>query len=438
MKKIFYIPLLLLTMVIGVNKVSALTWYTSSISTFYREYDYWVDFNENNSQVVSTLVDYWQTHWSSTYSYYIIGDYNRTSNQTIPNYIYIIPTNSNKVVSSYSKSSFDYLFITENNQNLTMSKAYVYYPSTNTYELFDGSDYEHSVSTVTWSLYYSSNTTLYYEQQRYMAYETNKMVLPSYSNLDLDVSYPLTNISPGDEVPTYMSLTNGTPQADFTQVDMSQYEYIILSLKNYDTTTFNTTIYSLGRLCFTPVYNYGMTPKQDYLDGYQTQGCTEYYNTSTPVSIYIIQADLDNHAVYYIKRYENETNVLQIPTSIFDITYITSQNANNPQVLIGGRSYPSIPYSDLTDTANISTNEGYISGQVCALGDINCQTYESGMDISDLFTQPLKVLQSVWTSITSVFILIGEFIALIPSPLKEFLISAFMLSIILGILKIIL
>ena len=65
-------------------------------------------------------------------------------------------------------------------------------------------------------------------------------------------------------------------------------------------------------------------------------------------------------------------------------------------------------------------------------------TGTSGLVISDLFTNPIQALQSVWASIVNIFNLIGEFLFLIPSPLKEFLISAFMLSIILGVLKILL
>lgn len=419
MKKIFYIPLLLLTMVIGVNKVSADT--TLYFSRYYNYYEQTVDFYTNYSTAIDNLKSYYNNNWSNQYIGYVIWVYTRSSNNITE--VALTPLTTD-IVRLSTGNGHNYLCW--NNSGQSIYDSYIFNVNNNTYEVRANS------STCNFNLMpFESSIPL-------TVNSGDVMQTPSYSNLELDVSFPQMNIKHGDMIPTYMSLTNGTPQADFTQVDMSDYEYIILSLKNYDTTTFNTTIYSLGRLCFTPVYNYGMTPKQEYSTGYQTQGCTEYYNTSTPVPIYIIQADLDNHAVYYIKRYENETNVLQIPTSIFDITYVTSQNANNPQVTIGGRSYPAIPYSDLTDTANISTNEGYVSGQVCTLGDINCQTNQSGMDISDLFTQPLKVLQSVWTSITSVFILIGEFIALIPSPLKEFLISAFMLSIILGILKIIL
>ena len=64
-------------------------------------------------------------------------------------------------------------------------------------------------------------------------------------------------------------------------------------------------------------------------------------------------------------------------------------------------------------------------------------TGSSGLSISDLFTNPIQALQSVWSSIVNINNIIVEFLSLIPSPLKEFLISSFMLAIVLGVLKIV-
>lgn len=416
MKKLFLIPMLLLTLFVGVNKVHAET--SQYVSGFYTPYEFYTSVDIT---IIDNLTSYYTTNFSATYPFYIIYK----------------PSDSNVLrLTAYKTNSFYYyetsgLYPNSNNDNT----SYQYDFTTNTYSTVSGSNFYKI-------LWYSSNTDIVLaSSDNCTANITSRCAdivqLPSYSNLSLNVSYPQYDLEKGDIIPTYLSLTNGQPSADFTTVDMSDYDYIILSLRDYNTQPFNTTIYSLGRLCFTSVYDYGMKQKNEYINGYQTMGCTDYYNTFTPVNIYILQSDITNHAVYYVKSYDNETNILKIPTSIFDITYITS-NETDPQVEINGRSYPVIPFNDLTDTANISTNEGYMSGRVCALGDVNCQAETMGMDISDLFTHPLTLLQSIWGSITSVFILIGEFIFLIPSPLKEFLIASFMLAIILGILKIIL
>ena len=430
MKKIYILPLLLLTLFVRVNKVNAITsnnWYISDFYTYNNAYADYVSLDENNSPIISNLISYYNSNWSTIYDYYYII---KTSISGVSSYA-IFPSNS-EFLTAFNSSNI-HLYRPYPGDGYNTALCYYYNINSNTY------NYSTSCSNNWYNILYSSNTTPKFKIDTNFSYPATSLQLPSWSDLSLDVSYPLMDIDENDVIPTYMSLTNGQPSADFTEVDMSQYDYIILSLRDYDTTTFNTTIYSQGRLCFTPVYDYGMRQKETYYSGYKTKACTEYYTSLTPVPIYIIQADIDNHAVYYIKRYENETNILKIPTSIFDITYITSQNASDPQVEIGGRSYPVIPYNQLTDTANISTSQGYISGQVCPLGDVNCE-YENGigLDISDIFTQPLKVLQSVWASITTVFALITEFIMLIPSPLREFLIASFMLAIILGILKIIL
>lgn len=418
-KYLFLLPVLFITLFANVNKVKASS--VAYYSSFYNYYDLYSSYENDYSTVLDTLTSYYTNNLSSSFSYYVITF--GTDSMTL------WATNTNQVYSYHG--SYDVLSLSSGN-GTTSNTCYRYYISTSSYTL--DTNCHGPGNNILW---YSSNVSLIFKAG---PNNNNSSIiqLPSYSNLDYDVAYPQMNLEDGDTLPTYMSLTNGQPSADFTTVDMSQYEYIILSLKNYDTTAFNTTIYSLGSLCLSPVYNYGMTERKDfYAPGSQIQPCTENYSSLTPVPIYILQSDIDNHAVYYIKRYNNETNTLKIPTSIFDITYITSANASDPQVIIGGRSYPVIPYNDLTDTANISTEEGYIPGQVCALGDVNCSYRDAGMDISDLFTHPLELLKSLWSSITNVFLLITAFISLLPPTLQTFLYTAFMLAIILGIIKII-
>lgn len=428
MKKLIYLPLLLLTLVVGVNKVNAVTTTSSNLYKWYDQYGFNVDIATNYTTVVDNLKTYWNANLSSQYPYYMIYTSNVVFEDTLA-YIDLVACDNYFLHASRDTNSGDAKFVLQDNMSCS---TYRYSVSDTSYSLTSGFN--------TWLQhlpYYTNHDFIFkYNSSYYNPIEF--LTIPSWSDLTFDVAFPLTYLYDGDTIPTYISLTNGEPTADFTQVDMSDYDYIILSLKDYDIEPFNTTIYSLGRLCFTPVYDYGMTQKQSMYAGYQTAGCTEYYNSSTPVMIFIIQADIDNHAVYYIKRYNDETNILNIPTSIFDITYITPSNASDPQVEIGGRSYPALPYSDLSDTANKSSEEGYISGRVCSLGDVNCQASATGMDISDLFTQPLKLLQSLWTSITSVFSIITTFITILPPTLQTFLYVSFMLGIVIGIIKILL
>lgn len=389
------------------------------ISNFYDNYATLDTFSSTYSSVITDMISYYNTNLSSDYSYYYIT--NLGSN------LVLYVNNSNEWGYKISGGN---AFIMQNNDY--PSSRYIY--NTSTSSIDTTSRYGYSAT----QLIYSSNTDIYFKYFNNSAInDATSLTLPSYSNLDLDVSYPQMDISNGDIIPTYQSLTTGTIPADFTTVNLSSYDYIILSLKDYSQEPFNTTIYTQGSLCFTPVYNYGMQQKQDTIPGYQTAGCTEVYSSYTPVNVYIIQSDLTNHAVYYIKRQQNIPTTLKIPTSIFDITYINANNTD-PQVVVSGRSYPVIPFNDLTDTANKSTDDGYVSGRVCSLGDVNCQAENMGMDISDLFTSPLTLLQTVWSSITSIFTIIAAFIGVLPPTLQVFLYTSFMLALIIGIIKIIL
>lgn len=424
MKKIIYLPLLLLVLFISVNKVSADESNVFHYDSYYKNFDLLPNIVSSYSSQINQLIDNFNSSVSNSYNYYYIS-YLHNTTTSLQDWIVLFPTNDNIVSVSTGLLSFSRVYGPGG-----VELWFRYNITTNTFD--NNLNYDKGNMALWGSTPILTNFDYVFSDSTY-----DKLVLPSYSDNDYDIpSYELYQY---DIIPTFETLNNGSYNT-YTEIDLNNYDYVILSLKDYNIQPFYTNIYTLGKLCFTPVYNYGMTEKKDIYPNYQTQSCTSLYDTYTSVNISISQNDIDNNSVFYIKSYNsNAVNKIKVNFSKFNITYITSENSSDPQVSIGGRSYPVIPFSDLIDTANKSTDEGYISGQVCSLGDVNCE-YETGigLDISDLWTQPLKVLQSVWTSITSVFTLITSFISLIPSPLKEFLISAFMLSIILGLLKIIL
>lgn len=227
MKKLIYLPLLLLTLVVGVNKVNALE--NVYISNFYNFYDFWATLEDNEdypSNVISTLISMYNSNTNtSVYPYYVIL-------KNASNDIVLKASDTNDII-YYESNGYPYAKFNSSFDDLpTFSYS------------FSNSSYTSTLqgANVLGSLiWYSANTSLYFKTYGYSSIQ-----LPSYSNLELDVSYPLITINNGDTIPTYMSLTNGEPSADFTEVDMSDYDYIILSLKDYDTEPFNTTIYSLG------------------------------------------------------------------------------------------------------------------------------------------------------------------------------------------------
>lgn len=427
-KLLFAIPLLLINLSIVKAEDNV-----AHFNYFYSNYSDDVNVVNNYSSQIEYMKNYFNTNLSNDYSYYFIQYIHHASIDTSTNreisYLTLYLTSDNIFTTNGTYIAYNHVGYSGGYYSFIR-----YIPELDTYVYNIGTCSNYCSSNLHGTMPIETNVDFIFSDTS----NYDEIIIPSFSDTNLDVSFPQYQLYHGDTLPTYMTLSNNSYDT-YTEVNVNAYSYIILSLKNYNQSSFTTNIYTLGRLCLTPVYNYGMTPRQDILGtDVKVQSCSSSYDTFTPLTMSISDTDLSNNVVYYIKAYDNSTIKIKVNSSVFDITYITSSDANSPQVSINGRSYPAIPFDDLTDTANISTENGYISGQVCAFGDVNCEYRSIGLDISDLWTQPLKVLQSVWTSITSVFAVITEFIMLIPSPLREFLISAFFLSVILGILKMIL
>lgn len=439
MKKLGYLFIAIISFV-GVNKVSALTWYQSSMPSFYRHYEYWDTLTNEHPQVISNLVNYWETNWSSSFDYYLIGCTSITSGLTEPDYVWIVPTNSNNIYSSYSSvgsQNNNMSLIFDNNSSY--SQAYIYRPSSNIYEYLDGESYQTSIYAGSWSLFYSSNTTLYYKASSPSnSYPTNGMIIPSYSNTNLDLSYQSYNINPDDIVPTYTSLTN--PTLNYTEINLNDYEYIILSLKNYNVSEdFISKMYQKGQVCSTTLYDYGLEEKKNYISGYETQACSVYYNELTTIQSNIRVEDVNHHSVYYLSAYDKtKENTIYIDPNVYDITYITSENVDNPTIVVNGSTYSTLPYSSLSDSAILTYENGYSDTWTCAKYDSDCIFKSTGLSIDEIFSHPIQSLKTVWGAINSMLTLIATFIGLLPPTLQAFLYMSFALAIILGIIKIIL
>ena len=47
-------------------------------------------------------------------------------------------------------------------------------------------------------------------------------------------------------------------QEQYLEINLNDYAYVALALKDYNQDPFNTNMYFKGQVCLTPVYNYGM------------------------------------------------------------------------------------------------------------------------------------------------------------------------------------
>lgn len=282
--------------------------------------------------------------------------------------------------------------------------------------------------------YYYSNFDYYYYGTSLSEFQSTASLPLNYLSVDDKLYVPLY------DNPTTYSVYNSTedfliepyylydkestlePDSDiYTVVDLNNYSYIALSLKDYEVEAFDSTFYVKGQLCPTVVYNYGLEERTN------TDRCNIPYDDFTPIRYRISDNDINNHFIYYFKAYDTSIeNKVKVDSSIFNIHYITEEEKDNPILDINGHKYSSIPYDDLSSTANKNEEENFVPGEV------------ERVPIESFFDKPLELLKSVWGAIQAIFMIITEFILLLPPVMQGFLFTAFGISIVLGIIKILL
>lgn len=236
-------------------------------------------------------------------------------------------------------------------------------------------------------------------------------------------------INPGDKIESlYVSYDDYISGDNYVEVDLNNYPYIILSLKDYSKTEeFSTINYVKGQYCLTSVYNYGSTEKKDIIEGSKTKRCSLYYDYFTPVRTYMLESDLKNNAIYYLKAYDtSKENKVKIDTSVFNIHYITEEDKDNPLITINDKKYTPKSYDELTDTATKSEDENYSDGA------------SEKFSITDIFTSPLEFFKKIINAISEFNGLIKELFSFLPDEFLAFILAAFALLVVVAIIKIIL
>lgn len=431
----------------GVHTVKAdtITYvYDTSVNnnSFYDNYYFSGEYSyEFIDKEIDNLVAIWEKRFKSDYPYYSIFLLHGDINFTIQFIMYnAMPLNYSSFlklsIEKPTMYSFEYRF--KNGSKLDCIAGNecfddIYHVSRPTNfqfrDIFSKTD---SSSSYLPYMYYDSNFDLVYDLQ-------DSIIVNDMNGNNL------FNLSQNDIIPKSKNLFFNKLDNKYIEINLNNYSYVSLSLKDYTKEISNnyseySNIYVKGQLCATPIYNFGQTERKDILTGSKVQNCSLYYNDYTSTRFYILPSDIKNHAIYYIKAYDTtKDNYIKVDTSYFDVSYITEDNKDNPQVSINGKVYPTIPYDKLTDTSTKSSEEGYVPGVSCAAGDFNCYfEYNTGNVFSDIFDKPLEALKGVWTSIIKVFDIIRWFILLLPQTLQSFLYLSFMITIIIGIVKIIL
>ena len=481
MKKLKYLLLIIPFMFINSVKAEDLTIdYTSfNYVSEIKEVMGVADFNEN----ITDLINVYNSNYQSTYPYYAITLDVKTDSENNKKmyfylwvfkekpklkwyissiqggvgvrpynwvYLYLRASATDGVISKsysftqYYKDEFDYsselqfiegawildkiLSFTNND----ISNISTYY---NPYQFYYA-NFDLQVSDITKASYYEDDKSRY--SLGYSNYLIPKIDSPGVYNV---IARNRLNYMVFEPYYKYDKDIDITVNPVYQEIDLNSYPYIALLLKDYSKIKgFDSTVYVKGQLCITPVYNYGLKSYDEISGAEVSNTCSLAYDDFTMLRFTVTEANLKNNAIYYLKAYDaSKENKIRVDTSVFNIHYITEEEKNSPILSINGKNYNTLPFDNLPSSANDNTENGYVPGGSCAVGDLNCTSQVlNGVSWSDIFSSPIKFIEGIWSSVTQVFTVIGYFISLLPVELQYFLYISFMLAIILGIIKIIL
>ena len=395
----------------------------------FKEYDnFSFDLIENK---IKDLIKIWEDKYKNEFPNYFISirSYPKVSFPTYSNmstqylrimliYSKYIHINVNQFGDCFKQASSDIgmIFVDSGSDFEFSSVSYDY--SFSDLNIFD--DYNLSNSGVK-SVYLS---TLYYDSNFDLPFGLEDAIYNVKK--ENDILFTLSNKT--DVVPTYKDKFVDKTDLNYVEVDLNSYPYIILSLKDYSKTEeFSTINYVKGQYCLTSVYNYGSTEKKDIIEGSKNKRCSLYYDNYTPIRTYILNSDLKNNAIYYLKAYDTtKENKVKIDTSVFNIHYVSEEEKNNPIITINGKKHTPKSYDELTDTATKSEDENYVDGA------------SEEFSITDIFSAPLEFFKKIINAISEFNGLIKELFSFLPDEFLAFLLAAFALLVVVVIVKILL
>lgn len=410
--------------VIGTGVYSYQTYFDN-----FKEYDnFSFDLIENK---IKDLIKIWEDKYKNEFPNYFISirSYPKVSFSTYSNmstqylrimliYSKYIPISVNQFGDCFKQASSDIgmIFVDSGSDFEFSSVSYDY--SFSDLNIFD--DYNLSNSGVK-SVYLS---TLYYDSNFDLPFGLEDTIYNVKK--ENDILFTLSNKT--DVVPTYKDKFVDKTDLNYVEVDLNSYPYIILSLKDYSKTEeFSTINYVKGQYCLTSVYNYGSTEKKDIIEGSKNKRCSLYYDNYTPIRTYILNSDLKNNAIYYLKAYDTtKENKVKIDTSVFNIHYVSEEEKNNPIITINGKKHTPKSYDELTDTATKSEDENYADGA------------SEEFSITDIFSAPLEFFKKIINAISEFNGLIKELFSFLPDEFLAFILAAFALLVVVAIVKILL
>lgn len=227
----------------------------------------------------------------------------------------------------------------------------------------------------------------------------------------------INTVSYGSELPQLFEWDSFNPNANYTEVNLDNYEYAILTLKDYSQTeAFETNLQLKGSIGITPVYEFGTIEKETVTDR-----CNVFYLDYTNYRLYVLKNDLINNAVYYVKSCK-QGSAFKFDNTIFNITYVTTENVDDPVVTFGGSEYHTIPFNKLSNSANANEENNFIAG-------------ESGSSLSGIVDNVSNFTSDIWNAISSFMGLVTKFFNTLPEEFRYLSITSFTVLTVIAIIK---
>lgn len=262
------------------------------------------------------------------------------------------------------------------------------------------------------------------------------------TNFDLKVTTSLENINTveflnfrdkgtltlniGDTIPQFYAYDKVFDKLDTsttTTVNLDNYEYVILNLKDYNQDkAFNTNLKVKGSVGITPIYNFGQTAKDDIIGTKVQDRCNVKYDDYTDYRLSILKQDLQNNSLYVVKSCE-QGSTFKFDNTIFDVTYVTADNVDDPVVTIGGKKYHVIPFDKLPSSANQNEEENYVPGE------------SKKLNLSDVVSNITNTVSSFWDSIVNFMGLVTKFFNTLPIEIKGVAITTFSMACMIALIK---
>lgn len=371
--------------------------------TLYGDFEYIFN-TEQYSYLYDLLFDEYNTNYASDYPYYDLVVEAGSTDKSLPLDCFEITLYLSSTKPFISSENANYPFISNSSNVSNLTAIYV----NGTY-----------VDPIYQYMYPASYTGRATVLRNYSLLNESIYDYPISFNWDYDNEF---TVSPGESLPSYFDIYS--PSNKYTIVDLSKYHYVLLNLKDYSKKeAFSTNLQVKGMIGITPIYNYGTTAKDDVMGNKIEDRCNLSYKDYTDHRLYILKSDLENKAIYAIKGCEDNSS-FKFDNTLFDITYVTDDNIDDPIVTIDGKEYHTIPYNQLPSTATKNEEENYVPGE------------SKELSLSEIADNVTDTLSSVWSSIITFMNLFTKFFNTLPVEIRVISITTFTTACTLGIIKI--